>query len=266
MPKVKIDGFKLYYKTSGEGFPLTMIMGLGANSQWWDKELIDRLNNHFKVILFDNRGTGRSEDPGDNFNFKILAEDVVKMLEKLNITETNLLGISMGGMIAQEIALNFPEKLRKLILCSTYCGGSKSVQPSPEVVKILSKPRSGRPIEEIVDETVPLLYTSDFISNNPGKINEAKENMKEYPISEETYQKQGKAIFSHNTCRKLKEMKVPTLILHGQKDVLIPPKNGEILHNYIPNSELTMFENTGHALFYKEPDKITQRIVDFLKN
>jgi len=266
MPNVNIDGFELYYEIHGEGVPLTMIMGLGANSEWWEEDLINRLKNHFKVILFDNRGTGRSEDPGEDFTLKMLADDVAKMLENLGINKTNLLGISMGGMIAQEIALNYPEKIMKLVLCSTYCGGSKSVQPSPEIVKILSKPREGRPIEEIIDEMVDLLYTSEFISNNPDKINEARKNMRKYPISNENYQRQGKAIFSHNTCRKLKNIEIPTLIMHGKKDRLLPPKNGEILHGFIPNSELAMFENTAHALFAQEPDRVIPKAIDFLES
>jgi pimeloyl-ACP methyl ester carboxylesterase len=136
MPKVNIDGFEMYYEISGEGTPLVMIMGLGANSEWWNEEIINRLNDSFKVMILDNRGTGRSDDPGVEFSIKDLAEDVINLMDKVNIPKAHILGISMGGMIAQELALNFPEKVIKLVLCSTYCGGSKSIPPSREVLKL----------------------------------------------------------------------------------------------------------------------------------
>ncbi|TXT59655.1 MAG: hypothetical protein BAJALOKI1v1_1390012 [Promethearchaeota archaeon] len=265
MSKAKINGYEMYYELHGEDMPLVMIMGLSANSQWWDENLITQLSEKYKVMIFDNRGTGRSEDPGTEFTLKDLAEDTVNLMEKVGISKAYILGISMGGMIAQHIALNFPEKVIKLILCSTYCGGSKSVPPGPDVLQKLMKPRKGRPIEEIMSEMIPLLYTEEYIANNPNNIEEAKENMIKYPISAENYQRQGKAIFSHNTCRKLKTLSVPTLIMHGEKDILLPPKNADILHDLIPFSQMEKFGNSGHALFSQETDAVVSRLLTFLQ-
>jgi pimeloyl-ACP methyl ester carboxylesterase len=264
MPKVRVKGFKMFYEITGKGTPLVMIMGLGANSQWWDENGINQLSKRYKVLIFDNRGTGRSDDPGDKFTLEDLGEDVVHLMDKINISKAHILGISMGGMIAQHIAIHHPERVIKLILSSTYCGGSKSIPPSSQVIKTMSKPREGRPIEEIVNETIPLLYTKNFIASNPEKILKIKENMSKYPISEDNYKRQGKAIFSHNTCDQLEEISIPTLIIHGKKDILIPPKNAEVLHELIPDSEIEKFKNGGHALFTQETDKVLPSLNTFL--
>ncbi len=265
MPKVKINGFEIYYEISGEGIPLVMIIGLGANSEWWGEDLINQLSNTFKVMILDNRGTGRSDVVAEEFTMKDLAEDVVNLMDKVNIQKAYILGVSMGGMIAQEVALNFPEKVIKLVLCSTSCGGTKFIPPGPEVQKILLKPREGRSRNEITEETILLLYTEDFIKSYANQIEEAKENMNKYPISDQVYELQGKALFKHNTCRKLKNLTIPTLIMQGKKDVLMPSKNAEVLHELIPNSELAMFENTAHALFAHETDKVLSRLIEFLE-
>lgn len=265
MPKIQINDFELYYSESGSGDPLMMIMGLGANSEWWDETSIERLSEHFKVIKMDNRGTGRSDKSNEAFTINNLAEDVAKLLDKINISRANILGLSMGGMIAQEIAINFPEKVSNLVLCSTFCGGPKSKFPSTEVVDILSKSRKGRSIEEIVDDFAQLLYTRDFIEDNPEIMQIKKANMSKYPISNDVYKKQGKAIFSHNACKKLKSIKSPTLIMHGREDVLIPPENAEIMHDLIPNSKLVIIDNTAHELFSQQTAQVLSKIIEFLE-
>ncbi len=266
MPKAKVNGFEMYHEKTGEGTPLIMIMGLGANSEWWDEELITQLSEHFKVITLDNRGTGRSEDPGEDFSLETLADDVIGLMDELDIPKAHIMGISMGGMIAQHIALNYPEKVIKLVLCSTSPGGLKSKMPSREVLKQISKPREGRAIEEIIDETIPLLFTDDFIEANPDYIEKARERISKYPITPENYERQGNAIFKHRTGRKLKKMNLPTLLMHGEKDILLPVGNAQILHDLIPNSEIATFEKSAHALFSQEPDKVLSTLIEFLQD
>ncbi|MEM3703331.1 MAG: alpha/beta hydrolase, partial [Candidatus Bathyarchaeia archaeon] len=123
MPKIKVNDVNLYYEIRGQGFPFVMITGLGGNIDYWDIRLLDELSKRFKLVLFDNRGSGRSDVSDRQYTIKLLAEDTVGLMNALGIPKAHIFGLSMGGMIAQELALNFPEKVEKLILCSTFCGG-----------------------------------------------------------------------------------------------------------------------------------------------
>jgi len=132
LPKVKIDGVNLYYEIHGDGFPLLLIQGLSENVYWWDTPVIDELSKHLKTVIYDNRGVGRSDALEGDLTIEIMAADALGLMDALNINQAHILGHSMGGMIAQEIALKFPERVKKLVLCSTSCGGSKAAMSSLE--------------------------------------------------------------------------------------------------------------------------------------
>ncbi|TFF87789.1 MAG: alpha/beta hydrolase [Promethearchaeota archaeon] len=265
MPYVESNGLKLYYEIRGEGDPLVMIMGLSANIDWWTPEFLDALSKKFKVVIFDNRDAGRSDKSKEDYTLKILADDTVGLMDALDIKKTYLLGVSMGGMIAQEVALNYPERIKKLILCSTNCGNPKSKLPSQEVMGLLTQEREGITKEEIVEITIPLLFTESFIESNREEVEEAKENMLIAPINPEAYQRQISAILKFNSGRRLKKLSVPTLVIHGKKDILVPPENAEILTKLIPESEMKLCDESAHAIFSHEPKIVTRAILDFLK-
>ena len=264
MPRVKIDNFNLYYEVYGEGHPLLMILGLGANTSWWGRYFLKELAKHFKVIVFDNRGTGQSGDPKLDYTIKTLADDTIGLMNALNIEFAHFFGHSMGGGIAQELVLNY-DRINKLILCSTSCGGHKSILAAPEVLQIVGKPRKGRTIEEIAEETLPIFYSNEFRKKNPKLIGYAIQNMAKTPMSPENYDRQTEAIESLNTCDKLKELKISTLIMHGKKDILVPPQNAEILGELIKNSQITWFYKSAHAPFVEEPNLVLDAINEFLK-
>jgi pimeloyl-ACP methyl ester carboxylesterase len=265
MPQITVNDINIYYEIHGEddGFPLVMIMGLAANSDWWGEELIDVLSKKFKVIIFDNRGAARTNNDRD-FTMNDLAKDTVDLMDALDIKKANILGISLGGMIAQEFALNYPERVNKLVLCSTMCGGAKYVPPSKIVLDNLVKGRQGLTIEQFVKASIKILFTNNFIKNNPDKIEETIQVVLKHPISEETYQRQLKAVLGFNASRRLKTIKIPTLVMHGKKDILIPCQNGENIAKLIPESKLVLFENSAHALFSEESDIVTTELTNFL--
>jgi len=134
MPKVKVNDIQIYYEVHGAGFPLVMIMGVGGNINWWDPRLVEGLSKKFKVVIFDNRGTGHTDTSDREYTIKLFANDTAGLMDALGISRFHVFGISMGGMIAQELVLNYPGKVEKLVLCSTNCGGANSVQPSAEVI------------------------------------------------------------------------------------------------------------------------------------
>jgi len=124
------------------------------------------MKNNFEVIVFDNRDAGRSENVEENYELKDLGIDTVGLMDKLNIEKAHILGISMGGMIAQELVLNYPERVNKLVLASTNCGNPKSILPSKRVLADLTKDREGRSEKEIIEDFIDLLYTDKFIEEN----------------------------------------------------------------------------------------------------
>ncbi len=264
MPNLEINNFRLYYEIYGDGPSLLMILGIGANINWWGKYFINGLAKHFKVIVFDNRGTGQSEDPKQDYFIKLLADDAIGLLNALNIDKAYVFGHSMGGYIAQELALNYT-RVNKLVLCSTSCGGNKAILASPEVLEILGKTRKGRDPEEVAKENLKLFYSIEFMENYPKLINFAIQNMVKAPLDSDSYLRQTKAIELFDTCNRLKNIKIPTLILHGMKDILVPTQNANILANLIPNSQVKIISKSAHAPFVEQPDLVLKAIFDFLR-
>src|SRR5271157_474019 len=263
MPKVEVNGFDLYYETYGEGFPLVLIMGLGANLDWWTPEFLDPLSKKFQVIEFDNRGTGRSGDPGEVYTLQTLAGDVIGLMDVLEIQKAHILGISMGGMIAQEVVLNYPERVEKLVLCSTNVGGRESVQPSREILALLMTDRSSQTEEDIARATISLLFTPEFIEEHPETIETFVQQILKAPIAPDSFSRQFKAIMQFTTAKRLKSVNTPTLVVHGKQDILIPPENGEILAKLIPGAKLTLIDDYAHAAFANQTEQVYATIIDF---
>jgi len=155
-------------------------------------------------------------------------------------------------------------RVTKLVLCSTSCGGDKSVLASPEVLDILGKPRKGRDPEEVAKENLKIFYSIEFIEKFPKLINFAIQNMVKAPLDPDSYFRQTKAIDLFNTCNRLKNIKIPSLILHGLKDVLVPPQNANILADLLLKSQVKIFPKSAHAPFVEEPDLVLKAIFEFL--
>ena len=263
MPRVEVNDIQTYYEVHGEGFPLVMIQGLSANTGWWDPRWIQTLSERFKVVAFDNRGAGRTELSGKEYSIRLFADDTAALMDALGIPEAHVLGISMGGMIAQELALNHPRKVEKLILCSTYCGGEKSVQPSDEVMQTLMPDRGALTVEEVARMTIPLLLTEKFLKSNPGVEEFVFQQITRTPISPQAFARQLNAIMNFNSWDRLPYIKAPTLILQGKQDILTPPQNAPILNKAIPGSRLVYFEDSAHGLI-EQTEEVLAAILDFL--
>ncbi len=143
MPEVRVDDVRLHYEVDGSGDPLLMVMGLGGSSAGWAPELVVELARSFRTIIYDNRGTGRSDKPDVPYSLEMFAADGIAILDDLKISRAHLFGVSMGGMIAQEIALRYGPRLQTLTLGCTTFGGKNAVPPPPESVKLLTAPRDG---------------------------------------------------------------------------------------------------------------------------
>ncbi len=265
MPKVKVDGVNLYYEIHGDGFPLVMIQGLSENVYWWDQSVIDGLSKHLKTVIFDNRGVGRSDELEGDLTIDIMAADALGLMDVLDINQAHILGHSMGGMIAQEIALNFPERVKKLVLCSTSCGGSKAEMPSAETQKILTKFSFKGHTRKLVEEGMHHIFTKKFMDENPEFMEKKIDDILITPTEPTAFKAQMGAWMRYNSCRKLKVIEMPTLIVHGKQDILVPPGNAELLATKMPTAEVVYFDSNAHLVHTQEPNKFNEVLLKFLK-
>ena len=264
MPKIKVNDIQMCYEVKGEGFPLVMIMGWQGNLDWWNPHLIEGLSKNFKVVTFDNRGTGSTDVSDKEFSIRLFADDTVGLVNALGISQANILGLSMGGAVAQELAINYPEKVKKLILYSTACGSAKSVSMSQETIAMLRRASAGgMSAEEYVRGAIQFIYTNEFIDNNPDFVELQVQRMLKAPTSPEVVMRQTGAMMNFDSYDRLPRIKAPTLVLSGKRDVLNPSENGPILAKAIPNAKLVCFEKSAHGLA-EEMGEVLKVITEFL--
>jgi pimeloyl-ACP methyl ester carboxylesterase len=199
------------------------------------------------------------------YTIKMFAVDTAALMDALKIKRAHILGISMGGMIAQEFALNHPDKVEKLVLCSTTCGPRHSVQPSPQALEVLMRPQEGMTYEEVVKTWIPLLFTEDFVKTNASYLSAVTQQALRAPIPADAYQRQIGAILNFDTYERLPKIKAATLVMQGKKDMIVPPENARIIADRIPGAKLVYFENSGHALFSQEPEKVNKALLEFIE-
>ena len=263
MEQVEVRDLSVCCELTGEGYPLVLIMGFSANMDWWDPELVDDLSKKFRVLAFDNRGAGRTVTPDEGeFTIELLADDTVALIDALAIEKAHIVGMSMGGMIAQELALKYPEKVDKLVLGCTNCGGEQSVPPSQEVLQTMMD-RSGG-VESICQRTIEVMLPKEYLKANPDQMEILKERFMRAPCTDANSLRQVTAILGHNTYDRLPEIKASTLVATGTADILIPPENSRILADRIPGAKLVEYEGAGHGFGYQCREASTRDLLEFL--
>jgi 3-oxoadipate enol-lactonase len=265
MPVTKVGDINIYYEIHGDGEPLLLIMGYGSNSGHWFA-ILDKLAKERRVIVFDNRGTGRSDKPNVPYTAKMMVDDIAGLLDASGIGTTDIFGISMGGMIAQEFALNFPKRLNRLVLGCTSCGGANTVPSTKEAQDFLfSTEMSKFTGEEKALATIPWLWNKEFIEKNPDAVKRYVAVTTEYPTPPESYACQANFLITFSTYDRLPLIKAPTLVICGAADRLVPSENSRILASRIPNAELAVVENAGHGFFTDNSEKSSKIILGFLR-
>ncbi len=260
MPYTVNDGAKIYWHERGAGEPLLLIMGLGCASDLWHRTTPE-LSLEYKTILFDNRGIGRSDAPPGPYSISTMADDAAAVLKAAAVESAHVFGYSMGGMIAQELALRYPERVRSLILGATNCGGRHAVPPAPEVISVLMA-RADNPSDAFW-AMVPYMYDA---STPREKIQEDLEVRSLAFATRESYLAQLQAIIAWEAYRRLNSVKVPTLVIHGETDRLIPAANADILAKEIPNAKLVKLPDASHIFLTDRPQASTTAILSFLQD
>ncbi|MGH9682754.1 MAG: alpha/beta fold hydrolase [Candidatus Acidiferrales bacterium] len=258
MPFTENQGIKIYWDEQGQGVPILLIMGLGWTSDLWHRTR-PVLSRRYRTIAFDNRGVGRSDVPEGPYPIAQMASDAATVLDAAGVDSAHLFGMSMGGMIAQEFALQYPKRVRSLILGCTAPGGRESVKAEPEVLQILMQ--RGMNPEEAAKAISPFIY-------DPATPRERLEEdmilrRKWFPTAE-GYFAQLQGIMTWEAYSRLRQIEAPALVIHGESDQLIPPANAKLIAGRIPGSKLLLVPHASHILTTDQPEAVHHTVLGFL--
>ena len=258
MPSVEVAGTELNYERAGGGEPLLLVQGMSATHLAWGRPFRDLLEADFDCVVFDNRGIGLSGRAAMPFTIADLAADAVGLLDGLGIESAHVLGISMGGMIAQELALAEPERVRTLALGATYCGGPAGRLMDEEVVRELGEAmRSGDP--EDVRRAMWEINLSPGFRAEEGRYAAFLEMAGALPAPRAVVIEQMRACATHDTSTRLGQLSVPTLVVHGTADRLIPVENGRQIATLL-SVEPALLESVGHMFWWEQPQRSAELI------
>jgi pimeloyl-ACP methyl ester carboxylesterase len=262
MPKVRLGDITFYYHTQGEGYPLVLIRGLGSNADHWYPQ-IPSFSSCFRVVSYDNRGIGRSDKPKNPYTIKMMAEDTAGLMDALGIPKAHIMGLSMGGMVAQEFALQFPHKVHGLVLACTHCGGGKAVPPSEKINALFTEfITTGSP--EAAREAGACLFAAGTFLKAPELVREYQQVSARFPPENKTLMQQWDAVKGHDTWRRLHRISAPVLVITGAEDVLIAPENARILAENIPGAQLRIIPGGGHQFLVEQAHAANEAILAFL--
>jgi 3-oxoadipate enol-lactonase len=259
MPFANNDGTRIFWEQDGAGDPLLLIMGLGLTHALWHRTRT-ALAPHYRLILFDNRGVGQSGRPPGPYSIEQMAADAVAVLDSAAIDSAHVFGISMGGMIAQELALSHPARVRKLILGCTACGGPKAVRAEPAAADMLMNRASMSP-EDALKASLPFIYDPSTPRERIEK--DLALRRREYP-EPEAYAAQLQGILRWESYSRLSRITAPTLVIHGEHDRLVPPGNGALIAENIPGAKLVILSNASHIFPTDQPERSHAEILKFL--
>ena len=265
MPKATVNGINMYYEVHGKGVPLVMIQGFAGNHQAWFFQT-PVFKKYYKVIIFDNRGIGRTDKSSESYTIKTMAEDVIGLMDYLNIDKAHVLGLSLGGMVAQEIAISYPERVSKLVLGSTFAGREIN-DVHPEVMKALGIREGSTNIDvKSIDfrKLMNFMVSSAFNKRifRMVLVPLSKRSMKSIDVN--GYLEQMAAVASYTTLDRLHLIKAPTLVITGTGDRIISPGASEVIASHIPNAKLVLVKGGSHAFFMEMRGRFNKEVLGFL--
>lgn len=263
MPKTKIGNIEMYYEVHGSGEPIVLIHGLSVDSSAWLNQ-VSVLSQNYQVVVFDNRGVGQTDTPDEDYSTEMMADDVVALLKFLNVDKAHILGFSMGGMIAQIVALKYPQLVKSLLLNATAAQfPAKAKHLVQTWLRMLNENVS---LETRIREGFLWVYTNEFFEDDEmvrASVNLAIE--RSHSLSARGFAGQVAALMKHDTRAQISQILVPTLVSIGRDDSFIPIEFSEELAAKIPKAELVILEHGGHNCWMEFPEVFNQAVMQFLK-
>jgi pimeloyl-ACP methyl ester carboxylesterase len=250
---------RIYWEEQGRGEPILLVMGLACPSQMWYRTQ-PLLASRYRTLVFDNRGIGQSDVPPGPYPIALMASDAAAVLDAAGIESAHVFGVSMGGMIAQEFGLQYPARVRSLILGCTAAGGPTAVPAEAEAIRMLMK-RGKRSPEQAAEASVPFIYHP---ATPRERIDQDLAVRRPWFPSPAGYAAQLQGILGWEAYSRLGQIGVPTLVIHGESDRLIPPGNASLIAERIPGAKLVMIPRASHLFFSDQPEAAHRAIMDFL--
>jgi 3-oxoadipate enol-lactonase len=263
MPGAKINGIHIDYMIEGQGEPLVMIMGLGGPRSSWRYQT-GFFKKYYRTVTFDNRGVGRSDKPAGPYTIKLMVDDTIGLMDHLGIEKAHVLGVSMGGMIAQELAIDHSERVDKLVLGCTFAKAGTGAD-SPEMRKAMEayakSPQNGASQRKLFSAVLDLSFNT--WSNRVFILPFAKIAVRFYSTT--GMAEQMRAISTHDTVERLKMIRAPTLVITGTEDRLVNPASSEMIAKLVPNAKLVRVSGGGHSFFMEMHGDFNKEVLHFLK-
>jgi pimeloyl-ACP methyl ester carboxylesterase len=259
MPLARLNGIHISYQVEGEGEPLVLIMGFTASRIGWMPQL-RFLKKYYRVITFDNRGVGKSDKPPGPYSTRMMADDTVKLMGLLGIEKAHILGVSMGGMIAQELAINYPQRVMKLVLASTYASQDETSGDTLEQAKFLQLTP-----EKKVGAMVGLAFNKPLYRFIFGLLARVQIGFRG-ASGRVGIAGQSEACLTHNTLERLSSITAPTLVIVGTGDRIIKPVSSEVIAGKIPNAKLVKVEGGSHYFSFEMKNVFNREVLNFLKS
>jgi pimeloyl-ACP methyl ester carboxylesterase len=262
MPKMRVNGIDLHYVEAGSGDPLLLIMGFGGDHLAWAFQ-VPAFSANYRVISFDNRGAGQSSVPDEPYTTRMMADDAVGLLDVLGIERAHVLGVSMGGMIAQEVALSHRQRVRSLQLHCTYA------RPDRYMLALMDAWRSVRSKatpEEWLRTIALWLFAPVTFVERPDFIEAVIQTglANPHPFSLTGFFRQGDAVRGHEALERLPGLTCPTLVSVAEHDILVPPRFAREVASAIPRADFRVIDRAAHAYFWERADAFNTVCLDFL--
>ena len=259
MPSINAAGAELHYLRAGEGEPLLLIQGMSATHLAWGRPFLDGLERSFDTVVFDNRAMGLSGRAKLPFTIADLAADTAGLLDALELESAHAVGISMGGMIAQELALAQPERIRTLTIGASYCGGPEATLMAPEDLQMLGAAfASGDPDQ--VFRAMWEINLSPGFREDDSRYAAFTEMAAALSSPQPVIMQQMQACAIHDTHERLGRIDLPTLVIHGDADRLLGYSNGRQITAAIPGSRLETLAGVGHMFWWAQPQRSAELI------
>jgi len=265
VPYVNKGRKRIYYETRGQGEPLLLLMGWQGNRTWWPESLLSRLEKHFLLILMDHRGTGLSKDPLGFYSIKGLAKDATLVLDHFGLSSSAVLGVSMGGMIAQAMAIHFPDRLKKLLITSSSAkvGLIRGLNKEQQQAWLTYLRKRDRGLQEFI---MDLLFSTDCKGDDNHHIKSFISRTRQQRTPARTVIKQFMAVQLFDSRKKLKHFHKPTLVVTGDNDMIIGSHHSEALARFMPHAMLYLVKGGTHAMLDAKAEELGKVYVEFLIN
>jgi len=265
---VTVNGRRLAYNEVGANLSrprgtILLLTGLAAKRYGWYKQL-DEFGRFYRTIALDHRDISDSDEVTEFYAITDLADDAAGALHALGVERANVIGISMGGFVSLHLALRHPDLVEKLVLVSTSAGGKTAVQASAETLALLNNRESGAEPGEIARNTYTRIMGPGYAASHPREMETIVENARYRPQTIASYFRQLQAIAGHDASQQLTRIQIPTLVIHGEVDPLVPPANGQSLAQHIPGAKHITYPGVGHIPIIENAEQFNRDVLAFL--